>query len=75
MENILSIIATVSVFGANIIIRKHMKVAIVLFIVCNICYVILMAGVNRTLMFQNIILACVGLWNLFSLYRGANNGK
>lgn len=75
MENILSIIATVSVFGANIVIRKHVKVALMLFIVCNVCYVILMAGVNRTLMFQNIILACIGLWNLFSLCKGEKNGK
>lgn len=75
MENILSIIATVSVFGANIVIRKHVKIALTLFVVCNVCYVILMAGVNSTLMFQNIVLACIGLWNLFSLCKGANNGK
>lgn len=75
MENILSIMATISVFGANIIIRKYTKIAIILLIVCNVCYVLLMAGVNSTLMFQNIILACIGLWNLFSLCGGAKNGK
>lgn len=75
MENILSIMATISVFGANIIIRKYTKIAIILFIVCNVCYVLLMAGVNKTLMYQNIVLAFIGLWNLFSYKNGEVNGK
>lgn len=75
MENILSIMATISVFGANIIIRKHIKTAIILFIVCNVCYVLLMAGVNKTLMYQNIILTFIGLWNLFSYKNSEVNGK
>lgn len=75
MENILSIMATISVFSANIIIRKYTKVAIALFIVCNVCYVLLMSGVNKTLMYQNIILAFIGLWNLFSYKNGEVDGK
>lgn len=63
---ILSIIATVSVFGANVIIRKHQRLAFVLFIICNICYVIMMFSIDTILMLQNLGLAMIGLWNFIS---------
>ena len=71
---ILSIIATISVFGANMIIRKHQRLAFVLFIICNICYVIMMFS-NKILMVQNLGLAMIGLWNLVSCKKEQRDGE
>lgn len=72
---ILSIIATVSVFGANMIIRKHQRLAFVLFIVCNICYVTIMFSIDKILMVQNLGLAMIGLWNLISCKKEKRDGE
>lgn len=71
---ILSIIATISVFGANMIIRKYQRLAFVLFIICNICYVIMMFS-NKILMVQNLGLAMIGLWNLLSCKKEQRDGE
>lgn len=71
---ILSIIATISVFGANMIIRKYQRLAFVLFIICNICYVIMMFS-NKILMVQNLGLAMIGLWNLVSCKKEQRDGE
>ena len=62
----LEIISTVAVFGGNMILTKNLKWAAVLFIICNISYVAICWG-NPILMVQNIILAIIGLVNLFKL--------
>ena len=72
---ILSIIATVSVFGANMIIRKHQRLAFVLFIICNICYVVMMFSIDKILMVQNLGLAMIGLWNLVSCKKEKRDGE
>lgn len=72
---ILSIIATISVFGANMIIRKHQRLAFVLFIICNICYVIMMFSIDKILMVQNLGLAMIGLWNLVSCKKEKRDGE
>ena len=72
---ILSIIATVSVFGANMIIRKHQRLAFILFIVCNICYVVMMFSIDKILMVQNLGLAMIGLWNLVSCKKEKRDGE
>lgn len=72
---ILSIIATISVFGANMIIRKHQRLAFVLFITCNICYVIMMFSIDKILMVQNLGLAMIGLWNLVSCKKEQRDGE
>ena len=71
---ILSIIATVSVFGANMIIRKYQRLAFILFIICNICYVIMMFS-NKILMVQNLGLAMIGLWNLIFCKKEQRDGE
>lgn len=72
---ILSIIATISVFGANMIIRKYQRLAFVLFIICNICYVIMMFSIDKILMVQNLGLAMIGLWNLVSCKKEQRDGE
>ena len=72
---ILSIIATISVFGANMVIRKHQRLAFVLFIICNICYVIMMFSIDKILMVQNLGLAMIGLWNLVSCKKEKRDGE
>jgi hypothetical protein len=72
---ILSIIATISVFGANMIIRKYQRLAFVLFIICNICYVIMMFSIDKILMVQNLGLAMIGLWNLISCKKEQRDGE
>lgn len=72
---ILSIIATISVFGANMIIRKHQRLAFVLFIICNVCYVIMMFSIDKILMVQNLGLAMIGLWNLVSCKKEKRDGE
>ena len=72
---ILSIIATISVFGANMIIRKHQRLAFVLFIICNICYVVMMFSIDKILMVQNLGLAMIGLWNLISCKKEKRDGE
>ena len=72
---ILSIIATISVFGANMIIRKYQRLAFVLFIICNICYVIMMFSIDKILMVQNLGLAMIGLWNLVSCKKEKRDGE
>lgn len=72
---ILSIIATISVFGANMIIRKRQRLAFVLFIICNICYVIMMFSIDKILMVQNLGLAMIGLWNLVSCKKEQRDGE
>ena len=72
---ILSIIATISVFGANMVIRKHQRLAFVLFIICNICYAIMMFSIDKILMAQNLGLAMIGLWNLVSCKKEKRDGE
>ena len=72
---ILSIIATISVFGANMIIRTRQRLAFVLFIICNICYVIMMFSIDKILMVQNLGLAMIGLWNLISCKKEKRDGE
>ena len=72
---ILSIIATISVFGANMIIRKHQRLAFVLFIICNICYVVMMFSIDKILMVQNLGLAMIGLWNFIFCKKEQRDGE
>lgn len=69
MNNIisnLSLLATVSVLLANILIVRRVRLALSLFIVCNICYVIMMTlAKNYILAGQNVMLICIGLINLY----------
>lgn len=69
MNNIisnLSLLATVSVLLANILIVRKVCLALSLFIVCNICYVIMMIlAKNYILAGQNVMLICIGLINLY----------
>ena len=62
----LEIISSIAVFGGNIMLTKNLKWSAVLFIICNISYVVICWG-NPILMVQNIILAIIGLTNLFKL--------
>ena len=64
----LSIVATIAVIMGNLLIAKNLKISIVLFIVCNICYVILMCNVkDYILMSQNIGLIGIGLYNYYKI--------
>ena len=72
---ILSIIATISVFGANMVIRKSQRVAFILFIICNICYCIMMFSINKVLVVQNLGLAMIGIWNFISYNKEKRCGK
>lgn len=72
---ILSIIATISVFGANMVIRKYQRLGFVLFIICNICYVIMMFSIDKILMVQNLVLAIIGLWNFVSCKKEKRDGE
>lgn len=69
MNNIisnLSLLATVSVLLANILIVRRVRLALSLFIICNICYVIMMTlAKNYILAGQNVMLICIGLINLY----------
>ena len=62
----LEIISSIAVFGGNIMLTKNLKWSTVLFIICNISYVII-CWENPILRVQNIILATIGLVNLFKL--------
>jgi nicotinamide riboside transporter PnuC len=62
----LSLLATVSVLLANILIVRRVRLALSLFIVCNICYVIMMTlAKNYILAGQNVMLICIGSINLY----------
>ena len=62
----LEIISSIAVFGGNVMLTKNLKLSAVLFIICNISYVVICWG-NPILIVQNIILAIIGLVNLFKL--------
>ena len=57
------------------IIRKHQRLAFVLFIICNICYVVMMFSIDKILMVQNLGLAMIGLWNLISCKKEQRDGE
>ena len=64
--NNLSLLATISVLLANIFIVNKMRLAISLFIVCNICYVIMMMWAkNYILAGQNVMLIGINVINLW----------
>ena len=69
MDNIisnLSLLATVSVLLANVFIVKKVRLALSLFIVCNICYIIIMTiGKNYILVGQNAVLMAMAMVNLY----------
>ena len=69
MNNIignLSLLATVSVLLANVFIVKKVRLALSLFIVCNICYIIIMSlGKNYILVGQNAVLMGMAIVNLY----------
>ncbi len=63
--NNLSLLATISVLLANIFIVNRMRLAISLFIVCNICYVIMMMWTKSYILAgQNAMLICINVINL-----------
>ena len=53
-------------FGGNLTLTKNLRLSALLFVICNISYVAICWG-NPVLMVQNIILAIIGLTNLFKL--------
>ena len=69
MDNIisnLSLLATVSVLLANVFIVKKVRLALSLFMVCNICYIIVMALCkNYILVGQNVVLMGMAVVNLY----------
>ena len=69
MDNIisnLSLLATISVLLANVFIVKKVRLALSLFIICNICYIIIMTvGKNYILVGQNAVLMGMAVVNLY----------
>lgn len=64
--SILSSIATISVLLANVFIVKKVRLALSLFIVCNICYIVVMSiGKNYILVGQNAVLMAMAIVNLY----------
>ena len=62
----LEIISSIAVLGGNMMLCRNLKWAAVLFIICNISYVVMCLG-NPILMVQNITLAIIGVVNILKL--------
>lgn len=60
--DVIAVIATLAVLSANVVIRKNQNLAFILFIICNICYMIVVG--NKVLVVQNLALALINVWNL-----------
>ena len=62
----LEIISTIAVFGGNLTLTKNLRLSAILFVICNITYIIICWN-SPILRVQNIILALIGITNFVKL--------